>query len=90
MGVLRRTAIRGTANDWPVMQVWTTEPAGVQFYTGNFLDGTTTGKSGKVYQKRYDLLPSRLSTIYSPKPFQFPTLRRFARAAYKSTTIYRF
>lgn len=32
-----------------VMEVFTTEP-GVQFYTGNFLDGTLTGKGGKVYQ----------------------------------------
>ncbi len=34
------------------MQVWTTEP-GMQFYTGNFLDGTLTGKSGKIYQRRF-------------------------------------
>src|SRR5690606_23049390 len=34
-----------------VMEVYTTEP-GVQFYTGNFLDGTLTGKDGVVYQHR--------------------------------------
>ena len=34
-----------------VMEVWTTAP-GVQFYTGNFLDGTLTGKGGWVYQFR--------------------------------------
>ena len=34
------------------LDVATTEP-GVQFYTGNFLDGTITGKGGHVYQQRY-------------------------------------
>lgn len=33
-----------------VLEVYTTQP-GVQFYTGNFLDGTLTGKSGAVYRK---------------------------------------
>ncbi len=37
------------------MEVWTTAP-GVQFYTGNFLDGTLTGKGGWVYQFRDCLL----------------------------------
>ena len=34
-----------------VLEVWSTEP-GLQFYTGNFLDGTITGKGGWVYQFR--------------------------------------
>ncbi len=34
-----------------VMEVLTTEP-GMQFYTGNFLDGTVPGKGGKAYPKR--------------------------------------
>lgn len=33
-----------------VLEVYTTQP-GVQFYTGNFLDGTLKGKSGAVYPK---------------------------------------
>jgi aldose 1-epimerase len=33
-----------------VLEVYTTQP-GVQFYTGNFLDGTLKGKSGAVYAK---------------------------------------
>jgi aldose 1-epimerase len=44
-----------------LMQVWTTEP-GIQFYTGNFLDGTLTGKSRKAYQRRSWFL-SRDSTL---------------------------
>ena len=34
-----------------VMEVCSTEP-GLQFYTGNFLDGSITGKDGKIYQRR--------------------------------------
>ena len=34
------------------LDVFTTEP-GIQFYSGNFLDGTITGKDGRVYQRRY-------------------------------------
>ena len=35
-----------------ILEIHTTEP-GVQFYSGNFLDGTLTGKSGKIYQRHY-------------------------------------
>ena len=35
-----------------LMEVSTTQP-GVQFYTGNFLDGTLTGKNGVVYNKQF-------------------------------------
>jgi len=35
-----------------VMEIHTDQP-GIQFYTGNFLDGSVTGKAGKVYQKNY-------------------------------------
>ncbi len=39
-----------------VMEVYTTQP-GVQFYSGNFLDGTFMGRGGFIYQKRSGLLP---------------------------------
>ena len=39
-----------------VLEVFTTEP-GIQLYSGNFLDGSVTGKSGKPYVKRGGLLP---------------------------------
>ena len=44
-----------------VMEVETTEPA-VQFYTGNFLDGTLKGKGGKVYRiaRRFAWRPSTI------------------------------
>ena len=89
MGVLRQAASVYEPTTGRVMQVWTTEP-GVQFYTGNFLDGTLTGKSGKVYQKRYGLCLETQHYPDSPNHPQFPTTTLRKGATYKSTTIYRF
>ncbi len=54
------------------MQVWTTEP-GMQFYTGNFLDGTLTGKSGKIYPRRYGFCFETQHYPDSPNQPSFPT-----------------
>ncbi len=51
-----------------VMEVWTDEP-GIQLYTGNYLDGTLTGKAGKVYQKNYALC---LETQHYPDSINQP------------------
>jgi aldose 1-epimerase len=72
-----------------VMEVWTTEPA-VQFYTGNFLDGSFTGKGGKVYQKRYGLCLETQHYPDSPNQPAFPTTVLKPGAEYKTTTLYRF
>src|SRR5436309_8147639 len=50
MGVLRRVAEVYEPTTGRVMEVWTTEP-GMQFYTGNYLDGTP-GKGGRAYTRR--------------------------------------
>src|SRR5919199_1011221 len=50
MGVLRRAAEVYEPTTGRVMEVWTTEP-GIQFYSGNYLDGTP-GKGGKPYPRR--------------------------------------
>jgi aldose 1-epimerase len=71
------------------MQVWTTEP-GVQFYTGNFLDGTLTGKSGKIYQRRFGFCLETQHFPDSPNQPSFPTTTLKKGATYTSTTIYRF
>ena len=55
-----------------VMEVWTTEP-GVQFYTGNFLDGTLTGKSGKPYPRRSGFCLETQHYPDSPNQPSFPT-----------------
>jgi aldose 1-epimerase len=71
------------------MEVWTTEP-GMQFYTGNFLDGTLTGKSGKIYQRRYGFCFETQHYPDSPNHPSFPTTTLKKGATYRSTTVYRF
>ena len=88
-GTLRLAATAYDATSGRSMQVWTTEP-GVQFYTGNFLDGTLTGKSGKIYQRRFGFCFESQHYPDSPNHPAFPTTTLKKGATYRSTTIYRF
>ena len=88
-GVLRLAATAYEATSGRVMQVWTTEP-GMQFYTGNFLDGTLTGKAGKLYPRRSGFCFETQHYPDSPNQPSFPTTTLKKGATYKSTTIYRF
>jgi aldose 1-epimerase len=72
-----------------VMEVLTTEP-GVQFYTGNFLDGTVTGKGGSVYRRRHGLCLECQHFPDSPNKPQFPTTVLKPGQRYTQTTVYRF
>ena len=72
-----------------VMKVYTTEP-GVQFYAGNFLDGTITGKEGKVYQHRYGFCLETQHFPDSPNKPSFPTTILRPGQTYETTTVYRF
>jgi aldose 1-epimerase len=72
-----------------VMEVLTSEP-GVQFYTGNFLDGTLHGKGGKVYGRRYGLCLETQHFPDSPNKPAFPTTELKPGQKYTSTTVYRF
>ena len=72
-----------------VMEVRTNEP-GVQFYSGNFLDGTLTGKGGKVYQHRYGFCLETQHYPDSPNKPNFPTTTLRPGQTYKTTTIYKF
>jgi aldose 1-epimerase len=72
-----------------VMEVSSTEP-GVQFYTGNFLDGTIAGKKGVVYRQHCAFC---LETQHFPDSVNhpgFPSCILKAGGTYRSTTIYRF
>jgi aldose 1-epimerase len=71
------------------MQVWTTEP-GLQFYSGNFLNGTDTGKGGKVYQLRYGFCLETQHFPDSPNKPKFPSTTLKKGATYHTTTVYRF
>ena len=72
-----------------VLQVSTTQP-GVQFYTGNFLDGTITGKGGKVYVKRAALCLETQHFPDSPNHPAFPTTTLKAGETMKSRTVWKF
>lgn len=72
-----------------VMEVLTTEP-GVQFYTGNFLDGTIHGKGGKVYPHRGAFCLETQHFPDSPNQPQFPSVVLKPGATYHSTTVFRF
>ncbi len=72
-----------------VMEVHTTQP-GVQFYTGNFLDGSAIGKGGKPYLKRYGFCLETQHFPDSPNKPEFPTVVLNPGEEYASTTIYRF
>jgi len=71
------------------MEVWTTEP-GVQFYTGNFLDGTLTGKNGTVYNRRTGFCFETQHYPDSPNQPEFPSTVLRPGETYRSTTEYRF
>jgi aldose 1-epimerase len=71
-----------------VMEVWTTEP-GLQFYTGNFLDGTLHGK-GKTYVRRGALCMETQHYPDSPNKPSFPSTELKPGATYHTTTVYRF
>jgi len=88
-GELNLVAKVSEASSGRLMEVLTTEP-GVQFYTGNFLDGKLTGKGGKVYGRRAALCLETQHFPDSPNKPQFPTTVIKAGETRKSTTVYRF
>ena len=72
-----------------VLEVSTTEP-GIQFYTGNFLDGTIHGKGGKVYGHRGAFCLETQHFPDSPNHPEFPSTELKPGMKFDSTTIYRF
>jgi aldose 1-epimerase len=71
------------------LTVSTTEP-GMQFYTGNVLDGTITGKSGHVYKTRYGLCLETQHFPNSPNQPNFPSTILRRDQEYRSKTVFRF
>ena len=72
-----------------VLEVLSTEP-GLQFYSGNFLDGTNIGKGGKVYKFRYAFVMEPQHFPDSPNQPGFPSVVLRPGQTYKNTIIYRF
>ncbi|MCM2129465.1 aldose epimerase family protein [Larsenimonas rhizosphaerae] len=72
-----------------VMEVATTEP-GIQFYSGNFLDGTLTGKGGNAYGHRSGLALETQHYPDSPNQADFPSTILKPGDTYQSRTVYTF
>src|SRR5690348_5250844 len=95
--VLRRPAGSGEslaarvveATTGRVMEVWTTEP-GVQFYTGNFLDGKSAGKGGATYPKRSAFCLETQHFPDSPNQPKFPSVVLSPGERYHTITTYKF
>ena len=72
-----------------IMEIHTDQP-GVQFYTGNFLDGSLTGKAGKVYQKNYGFCLETQHFPDSPNKPDFPSVVLQPGQKYTTETVLRF
>lgn len=72
-----------------LLEIYTTEP-GLQFYSGNFLDGSIKGKSGRPYQKHAGLCLETQHFPDSPNRPHFPSTVLRQGEKYISTTVHRF
>jgi aldose 1-epimerase len=72
-----------------VLELLTTEP-GLQFYTGNHLDGAISGKGGRPCTRRSALCLETQHYPDSPNRPEFPTTILRPGGQYRSATIYRF
>ncbi|HVV70315.1 MAG TPA: aldose epimerase family protein [Verrucomicrobiae bacterium] len=72
-----------------VLEVYSTEP-GLQFYSGNFLDGTLKGKHGWVYQFRNGFCMEPQHYPDSPNKPEFPSVVLKPGQTYHNTIIYKF
>jgi aldose 1-epimerase len=72
-----------------VLTIYTTEP-GIQFYAGNFLDGTLIGTSGRMYRQGDGFALETQHYPDSPNQPQFPTTVLQPGQTYQTTTVYQF
>jgi len=72
-----------------ILELYTNEP-GVQFYAGNFLDGTQTGKKGVVYNKRASVCLETQKYPNSPNNAEWPSTTLRPGEKYFSQCIYKF
>jgi aldose 1-epimerase len=88
MGELRLAARVVEPKSGRALEVMTTEP-GLQFYSGNFLDGSVVGKSGKPYVKRGAFCLEAQHFPDSPNQASFPPVVLRPGQTYRQTTVYR-
>ena len=72
-----------------VLEIFTTEP-GIQFYSGNFLDGTLVGTSGRMYRQGDGFALETQHYPDSPNKPNFPSTVLRPGQVYKTSTIYQF
>jgi len=89
MGTLREAARVVDPKSGRTLEALTTEP-GVQLYIGNFLDGSSTGKSGKPIARRTGLCLETQHFPDSPNHPDFPSSALRAGEKFESTTVFRF
>lgn len=88
-GALRHAVRLFEPRSGRVLDMHTTEP-GVQFYSGNFLDGSIRGKGGTVYGYRSGLCLESQHFPDSPNHSNFPSVILLPGAEYRSRTVYTF
>ena len=88
-GSLRKAVTLHEPESGRFMEVFTTEP-GIQFYSGNFLDGTIRGKKEKFYTYRSALCLEAQHFPDSPNHPNFPPVILQPNKTFKKTTIYKF
>ena len=88
-GTLRLAARVRDPRSGRTMEVLTTEP-GIQFYSGNFLDGSNVGKGGAPYRHRAGFCLETQHFPDSPNHPDFPSTVLRPGDEYRSTTVYRF
>lgn len=88
-GALRPCATVTDPESGRRLRVETTEP-GVQFYSGNFLDGTRTGKSGRAYEPRGGFCLETQHFPDSPHQARFPSTVLRPGETFASTTTWTF
>jgi aldose 1-epimerase len=71
------------------MEVFTTEP-GIQFYSGNFLDGSIRGKGGLAYKKRSAFCLETQHFPDSPNQVNFPSTVLTPKETYTHSCVYKF
>lgn len=88
-GVLRPAARAWSPDTGITMEVLTTQP-GIQFYSGNYLDGCPAGKDGAPYARRWAFCLETQTFPDAPNKPQFPSALLVKGEEYHQTTVYRF
>jgi aldose 1-epimerase len=88
-GSLRSAARLYEPTTGRVLEILTTQP-GIQFYSGNFLDGSLTGKDGVVYERYAGLCLEPQHFPDAPNHSNFPSTVLRAGKEYRHTTVFRF